>query len=224
MRYFLYNTLQTKTNNISILINYFEKYNNIHKNLDSIQTFQISHRKYKIDKTIIKNLHILIQKLSQEPLLMNNDNTPQGLPVGTQEARTSWSTTEYSNIFGKSNSSENICNIYKNTIIYIKHVFHTINNNPSSKYNEYIDCIKTNIPNIYFSYPHFLLDKYFLHKTTNILELEQIQDFLYIIEGMFYWITNKIDEYMFDLENIPENIEWKYSTALYYIPFNVNGK
>lgn len=212
MRYFLYNTLQTHDNNVPIFINYFEKYNNIHKNLDSIQTFQINNKTYKIDKTILQKINVLIQKISQEPeLFMDNDITSSssfGSELSTKMEI----------------SSENIISIYKNTIIYIKHVLHTTNKNHSSTYNEYMDCIKTDIPNVYFSYPHFLLDKYFLHKTTNIVELKQIQEFLYIIEGMFYWINNKIDEYMFDLENIPENVEWKYSTALYYIPFIVNGK
>lgn len=190
MRYFLYHTLHSQ--NQQNIICYYEKYNNIIQNLHSIQIFYVDKQEYIIDKSILKNVQLLIQNITREPEL-NNQNCEE------------------------IQKDDSISKIYKNTIIYIKHVLRISITDSYSKYNEFIENNDKKIPIIFFSYPHFLLDKFFLHKTTNTIELEQIQDFLYIIEGVFYWITNKQDEYMFDLENIPENIKWKYITALYSV-------
>ena len=106
---------------------------------------------------------------------------------------------------------------YQNVMVYVGHVLKFYDTNDKNN----------TFSMIYLSCPHFLLDKFFLHKPEfNENELEQSIILWEIIEGMYYYVLNRIDELEFDLKHIPENIEWKHNLLCHYIshvPFNVNG-
>ena len=106
---------------------------------------------------------------------------------------------------------------YQNVMVYVGHVLKFYDTNDKNN----------TFSMIYLSCPHFLLDKFFLHKPEfNENELKQAIILWEIIEGMYYCVLNRIDELEFDLKHIPENIEWKHNLLCHYIshvPFNVNG-
>ena len=139
----------------------------------------------------------------------------------------------------KVKEADKIKKIYNATMIYVNHVIYLI-----KKYNlesftdgDFFSSGK-DVPNIHkinFSFPHFLLDKVILHNmvrerssqqlTLNLtngdersLESEVVQAFYLTLglEGMCYWAFNIMDELTFDLEQLPDNIEWKHDIVKYY--------
>jgi len=97
---------------------------------------------------------------------------------------------------------------YQNVMVYVGHVLKFYDTNDKNN----------TFSIIYLSCPHFLLDKFFLHKPEfNEIELEQAIILWEIIEGMYYYVLNRIDELEFDLKHIPENIEWKHNLLCHYI-------
>ena len=116
---------------------------------------------------------------------------------------------------------------YQTVMNYVGHVlkfYATVQSSPVAKLPSnlvvekcsFSDHKNNDFSTMHLSYPHFLLDKIFLHKEkldNNVLEQAII--LLEIIEGMYYYVLNRIDELEFDLKHIPENIEWKYNTLCF---------
>jgi hypothetical protein len=102
---------------------------------------------------------------------------------------------------------------YKQMMDCIHYVISLAKKNESSKYDEYIE--NTSIEKIYFHHPQFLLDKLVLHKTATPTDIKQATEFITIIEGWCYWAINTIECLLFDLKQMPENIEWKHDIIMY---------
>jgi hypothetical protein len=111
-------------------------------------------------------------------------------------------------------SYDEIKKIYNTTMVYVNHFIYLI-----KKYSPELLTNQAFIPPVihpvYVHFPHFLLDRVILHKN-DIEEVEAL--YLWLgLEGMCFWTLNIIDELMFDLEQIPDNVEWKNDIIQYYV-------
>ena len=114
---------------------------------------------------------------------------------------------------------DEIKKIYNTTMVYVNHFIYLIKKySPELLANQVFIHRGKNIPvihQVYVNFPHFLLDRVILHKNDT-----KVDEALYLwlgLEGMCFWTLNIIDELLFDLEQIPDNIEWKNDVIHYYV-------
>ena len=116
---------------------------------------------------------------------------------------------------------------YNTTMIYLQHVISLIKKYKPDFITNEVFFSSANSENestihpVYFIFPHFLLDKVFLHKMYE--EVDQAYHLWLGLEGMYYWALNIIDELTFDLEQLPDNIEWKSDVVNYYVTMLENS-
>ena len=105
---------------------------------------------------------------------------------------------------------------YTDILKYIQHAVQVVRTSHPVEYQAFIEHDQE-IPEIYFYYPHFLLDNVFLHNKYSAHQLSCAKKLLETLEGMCYFVSNKIEELMFDLEHIPTDIHWKNEVVNYHI-------
>ena len=118
-------------------------------------------------------------------------------------------------------SYDEIKKVYNITMVYVNHFIYLI-----KKYSPELFTNRVFIPPVihpvYVHFPHFLLDRVILHK--NDTEVDQALDLWLGLEGICFWALNNIDELVFDLEQIPDNIEWKNDVIQYYVKSQTTRK
>ena len=222
MRDFLYHIIfSQKIDSNMLLLKYAtlcEKKEKIETKLHDFMYFMKDEKKYIIDKSILVNFADIKKYLSWLGLRMNPTTNDRGSFASTR-VDTPWvSLTGVVLQEPTSKEADEIKKTYNTTMNYVNHIIYLVKKyDPELFTNGDFFSSDKDVPYIHpvnFYFPHFLLDKVILHK----IETEAVEAFyLWLgLEGMFYWALNIVDELTYDLEQLPDNIEWKNDVVNYY--------
>jgi len=195
MRNFMYQHLWGEYTNLATLapqINELcENREKLRANLEKYRRFQDNKQMYYFNRNVvdkIDKLRLYMDSYSEVNYTAESSDTKKNMPG-----------LEYTDI-----------------LKYIQHAVQVVRTSHPVEYQAFIEHAQE-IPEIYFYYPHFLLDNVFLHNKYSAHQLSCAKKLLETLEGMCYFVSNKIEELMFDLEHIPTDIHWKNEVVNYHI-------
>jgi len=119
-------------------------------------------------------------------------------------------------VTGDSTAHNTIKKNYRETMNYVVHALYLIKKYRPDEDLSVFFVTGENIHPIYFTHPHFLLDQIVLHPHSSPKDLETAYHLWVGLEGICQWVFNTIDTLTFDVEQLPDNIEWKYEVVRHY--------